>query len=168
MYATVAFGQSADATYNMGPLGFWAAGEMTCGFFITCVPTIPKILKETGVIHRVKRRLGMKVTTKSNSKLGYYGTGNSVPSRGGLSSHVDAYHKLDEDTIGLNSISKSAASESVENLHQQQQKHHQQKQQQHPGITRTTQIIVTADARSDRGSARGGDVASDYKTGWAR
>ncbi|BAE63730.1 unnamed protein product [Aspergillus oryzae RIB40] len=53
--------------------------EMTCGFFIFCLPCIPKIITETGAIRKIKRVLGMKTTTTKPS--GYsenYGTGMSA------------------------------------------------------------------------------------------
>ncbi|KAL2865304.1 uncharacterized protein BJX67DRAFT_383045 [Aspergillus lucknowensis] len=52
---TVAHGRSADSVYTLGPLAFWAMAEMTCGFFIICLPCIPKIIQETGLVRQLKK-----------------------------------------------------------------------------------------------------------------
>lgn len=45
--------------YLIGPLLFWAWAEMTAGFFILCVPCVPKLLAESRLSNRVKVALGL-------------------------------------------------------------------------------------------------------------
>ncbi|KAJ1334072.1 hypothetical protein MN608_04075 [Microdochium nivale] len=42
---TITFAHEADTMYFIGPLLFWACAEMTCGFLIFSVPSMPRILK---------------------------------------------------------------------------------------------------------------------------
>lgn len=42
---TVAFSKEADTMWYIGPLLFWACAEMTCGFFILAVMSVPAIVK---------------------------------------------------------------------------------------------------------------------------
>ncbi|KXJ91813.1 hypothetical protein Micbo1qcDRAFT_233206 [Microdochium bolleyi] len=42
---TITFAQEADTMYFIGPLLFWACAEMTCGFLIFSVPSMPRIFK---------------------------------------------------------------------------------------------------------------------------
>lgn len=138
---TVSYGEAADSVYALGPLVFWATAEMTCGFFVCCMPCTPKILQETGVIRNMKRAFNMKSTTKgtSNSKVDQYSS--NISHAKSVASTTNAYYKLDEDGIPMGAIK----SESTEQLHNDKL---------HTGITRTTQITITQDDRSmsDTGS----------------
>lgn len=108
---------------------------MTCGFFIVCLPCIPKILKETGVSKKIARVFGMRVSTTGATddqrKFKSYGTGNSSANHSRLagSTAASAYYKLDN----------LKASESTEHL---------QGDAYNPGIMRTTKITVTQDGES--------------------
>lgn len=44
--------------YLIGPLLFWACGEMACGFFIFSVPCLSKLIMESGLPRHVKVSLG--------------------------------------------------------------------------------------------------------------
>jgi len=102
---TVNYGYDPDQMYTLGPVVFWVMAETTCGFFISCMPIIPKILDETGAIRKIKASLGLTKdqygsgngglgnTTGGHSKK--YGTGVASLSR--TTATVDAYHKLDEE-----------------------------------------------------------------------
>ncbi|RYP79655.1 hypothetical protein DL770_006575 [Monosporascus sp. CRB-9-2] len=151
---TVAHGRNNDGTYTIGPLLFWATAEMACGFFIICIPCVPKILKDTGVIRNIKRAFGMKTNTNSSKQLEHYGTGSL--SHGKMATTASsAYYKLDEDGLPL----KNLKSESTENLHNNNS---------NAGIVLTTRITVnTQDTRSvsDTGSH---DMHMNSKPGWAR
>ncbi|RSM00803.1 hypothetical protein CEP52_008889 [Fusarium oligoseptatum] len=123
--STVAYGDSPDGVYNLGPLIFWATAEMTCGFFIVCVPCVPKILRESGVLAKIKKAIGMATRSKSTNQ-------KERPIR-------NAYYKLDEDGVPMKDMNRDG-SESTEHLHDGPQS-------DSPGITRTTQIIVSETAR---------------------
>ncbi|PGH18372.1 hypothetical protein AJ79_00438 [Helicocarpus griseus UAMH5409] len=92
---TVKFGYSPDQMYALGPLVFWVDAESTCAFFIMCVPCLPKILKEKGIIDNFKRCFGMRVTQKgtygSDPMSGKYGYGSKY-------STTDSYRKLYGDS----------------------------------------------------------------------
>lgn len=131
---TVAFGNAADAIFALGPLVFWATAEMTCGFFIICVPSIPKILKDTGVLRKIKKGLSMKTTTKESKALDRYG--GSTHGKG-TANTSNTYYKLDEDGVPMENIK---ATESTERLNDGKLG---------SNIVRTTRITVTQDSRSD-------------------
>lgn len=134
MATTVAYGEAADAVYALGPLVFWATAEMTCGFFVCCMPCIPKILRDTGVLRNVKRAFGMQTTKKgTNSKLDQYST--SMSHGKSVTNTTNAYYKLDEDGIPMGDVK----SESTEHLNNDKL---------NTGITRTTRITITQDNRS--------------------
>ncbi|KAI0470580.1 hypothetical protein GGR56DRAFT_134946 [Xylariaceae sp. FL0804] len=110
---TVTFGTTDDQLYNLGPLVFWVDAESTCAFFIACVPCLPKILRETGALRRIKKAFGMKVSNPGSSygvdnKAAKYGYGTkysagvtALSSRGA----PDSYRKLDEESgMGLDDM----------------------------------------------------------------
>ena len=143
---TIAYGRSPDASYNLGPLAFWATTEMTCGFFIICVPCIPKIIKKTGVLGKGKG-LGMSTgNTRPSQQQDRYGGSTLNNSRFTDTNHTasSSYHKLDEDGVPLFDI-KGSKTESTERLHRGTPA---------DSITCTTRITVTQDDRPSRG--RGG------------
>lgn len=159
---TVTYGYDADQMYQLAPVVFWVLAETTCGFFIVCIPCLPKILKDKGIIRGLKRGLGMPVTSTrptGASKYGYgskFNTDVSVMSRTGGGGGVDAYHKLDEEGGGGGGIAMSNIDgDSKEHLRQpdEEQQRKQQQQQHHHhvgglhdpskgGIVRTTQVAV--------------------------
>ncbi|KAL7945555.1 hypothetical protein V8C42DRAFT_357910 [Trichoderma barbatum] len=138
---TVKHGNSPDSIYTLAPIVFWASAEMTCGFFILCVPCIPKIIQETGVVPAIKKGTGMMHSSgKSNqSSSGYArGGGNTKTS---VSANKD-YYQLEEEGLHMKNLS-----ESTEQLHHGSNG---------PAITRTTRVTVTNDNRSfsDSGSKK--------------
>lgn len=171
--------------FALGPLVFWATAEMACGFFIICVPCMPKILQQTGVLRRIKRALGMPTggpTGDSGGAAGGYRVGGGsggARSRGPGGSSIsgtgpDSYYKLEEDggiAAGAVAMGDLKASESTEHL------------RDNPGkpagtapvpvaaatITRTTHIAVTEDSRStsDGGSSNHDMHLYKQKVPWA-
>ncbi|KAL4983731.1 hypothetical protein BDW68DRAFT_168277 [Aspergillus falconensis] len=108
---TVAHGRSADAVYTLGPLAFWAEAEMTCGFFVICLPCVPKIIKESGVAERIKK---LTKGSRENYNSGYK---SYEPSSGRYASGQRAeFDKLDEDAVQMKPLPLEA-SESTERLH---------------------------------------------------
>ncbi|KAF4341573.1 60s ribosomal l36 [Fusarium beomiforme] len=109
---TVTFAKEADTMYFIGPLLFWACGEMTCGFFILSVTTIPRIASESGLPSRLKRVLGISVqsTGLSESNSGSQPKPKPLrPSRTEKSS--ENYYKLDEDGIPMTVLGESESQE---------------------------------------------------------
>ncbi|KAK7427749.1 hypothetical protein QQZ08_005687 [Neonectria magnoliae] len=107
---------------------------MTCGFFIICVPCIPKILKEKGVLRTIKRAFGVKATTANpNSHSDSYGKGAPL-----TSASVKSYYKLDEEGVPMKTLQ---GCESTEHLRDRPA-------EDAAGITRTTRIMVTQASRS--------------------
>lgn len=150
---TITYGKSSDAIYYIGPIGLWGTAEMTCGFFIVCVPCIPKTLKESGTLRKIKRAFGMTTQTTNVNSKDRYMTGSSTRGNRTTTTTSNAYYKLDEET-GI-AMKHMQGSESMENL-------------RHPrdpkagNITRT--ITVTQDYRSSSGET-GTSPSAGY---WAR
>ncbi|UPK96014.1 hypothetical protein LCI18_006949 [Fusarium solani-melongenae] len=123
--STVAYGDSEDGVYNIGPLLFWAIAEMTCGFFIVCI----------------KKAIGMATRSKStNQKSDQYGDQYALTPHRKMSTTVSsAYYKLDEDGVPMKDMNRDG-SESTEHLHDGPQS-------DSLGITRTTHISVSETTR---------------------
>ncbi|UKZ46291.1 hypothetical protein TrVGV298_000492 [Trichoderma virens] len=130
---TVQHGNSPDSIYTLGPIVFWASAEMTCGFFILCVPCIPKIIQETGVVPAIKKGTGLfQSSGKSNQGSNGYARGGGT-TKTSVSANKD-YYQLEEDGVRMKNLS-----ESTEQLHHGAHG---------PAITRTTRVTVTNDSRS--------------------
>lgn len=110
---TITFAKETDQMYYIGPLLFWACAEMTCGFFILCVPCFPSIIKHFGLQSKVKEFFGIstKASDPSTSSSATYGqSGNSKGKwgrrkvRAELES-ADPYYKMDETkTLSLEKL----------------------------------------------------------------
>jgi hypothetical protein len=130
---TVTFGYDQDQMYALAPLVFWVDAESTCAFFICCIPCLPKILRERGVIRKIKQVLGMKVTTRgtgygSDAKTAKYGLSSKYGTR---QSVVDSYRKLDEEMGVALATMKTESTEQLRHPEHVEGK-----------IMRTTQVIV--------------------------
>lgn len=120
---------ATDPLYSLAPVVLCSMAEMTCGFFIFCLPCIPKIITETGAIRKIKRVLGMKTTTTKPS--GYsenYGTG--------MSAYGSSSYKMSNNIRR----EKQKGTESMEYLHESIL--------EAGGIIRTTHITVTEESRA--------------------
>ncbi|CAJ2512966.1 Uu.00g010850.m01.CDS01 [Anthostomella pinea] len=142
--ATINFGNTDDTFYAIGPVVLWATGEMTCGFFVVCMPSLPRALKETTWIGKLKRALGLS----SSGTTGHVTRSHRKNPLG--SSSQDAWLQIDEDGIPLDRV---GASESTERLRKDGGKE--------PRITKTTQITVSRD------DIRGNERTED-RTPWVR
>lgn len=166
---TVTYGYDLDQMYTLAPVVFWVLAETTCGFFIVCIPCLPKILKDKGIIRKFKQRFGMRATTVGASgpgsgKYGKYGYGSNLDSsvfnhsRSGTT--ADAYHKLDEEGgVAMGSLE----TESMERLRRPEDSKGK--------ITRTTQIHVHSDGRPQNGNeidapAAGKPIVKRGNDGW--
>ena len=130
---TVKHGNSPDSIYTLGPIVFWASAEMTCGFFILCVPCIPKIIQEAGIIPAIKKGTGMLHSSgKSNHVSSGYARGGGT-TKASVSANKD-YYQLEEEGMNMKNLS-----ESTEHLHHGSHA---------LAITRTTRVTVVNDSRS--------------------
>lgn len=159
---TVTFAHATDTMYFIAPLLFWACAEMTCGFFILCVPCLPSILKESGLSGRIKKMLGISASSSNKPSnhdiVTFGGTGpasSNKKSKAGKSLN-STYFKMDEED-GSVSLGDLQTTESQERLHQQQGNHGAQ-------ITRTMQVTVSSDSRS----AKTESESMDNSMPWAR
>ncbi|KAJ4245488.1 hypothetical protein NW762_013997 [Fusarium torreyae] len=137
---TVTFSKEADTMWYIGPLLFWACGEMTCGFFILSVTTLPRIVAESGLSSKLKKVLGISLKSSGPSNLNVDNEQSPRPlrlSRSGKSS--DNYYRLDEDGIPMTILDKS---ESQEKLNDKTAYSNAHKNAVH--VTRETQITVTS------------------------
>lgn len=66
MVYSIHFLRSDDITYTIAPVGLWCIGEITSGFFILCIPSIPMVLRSSV--------LGQKFITLMRSWTGSSGT----------------------------------------------------------------------------------------------
>jgi hypothetical protein len=111
--------------YFIAPLLFWACAEMTCGFFILCVPCLPSIIKETGLSRKIRDILGISTVSSgrpSNSDIITFGgsggpASSNKKSKGGGKSLNDTYFKIDEEDGGSLPMGDLEATEYQERLH---------------------------------------------------
>lgn len=117
--------------YYFGDLAFWCIAEGACGFFILCVPCLPRIIKETAFGKRIQRALGLK-RTGHNSK----GTMDATASHGadksmngwaassnrsavkvptltgkrmtGWGTTTNAYYEMNEDEVELKDVRRDS------------------------------------------------------------
>lgn len=135
---TITFAKEADKMYYIGPLLFWACAEMTCGFFILCVPCISSIIRETARLGIRKAVLGSSYQSSykpSKSGSADYDETN-VPSS--KNSHEAYYTTSDSTDLPLNTLKQS---ESQEHLRLEETRTAMK-------VMRTTSTIVTSDSRS--------------------
>ncbi|OAG04931.1 uncharacterized protein CC84DRAFT_1260216 [Paraphaeosphaeria sporulosa] len=66
VWTTKALGAD-DITFNVGPIGLWSVGELTSGFLVLCVPSFPKVFKDS-IIARKLASLANRLSgaTRSN------------------------------------------------------------------------------------------------------
>ncbi|KAL2843707.1 hypothetical protein BJY01DRAFT_248482 [Aspergillus pseudoustus] len=135
---TVAHGRSPDSVYTLGPLAFWAMAEMTCGFFIICLPCIPKILKETTLARHLMNKWSRGSSTSSSGRRRKPYDGNHAE---GMESYASGgrggrnHNKFEQEVIRMKPLE---GSESTERLHEGGGAGARAL-----AITRTTQFIVT-------------------------
>ena len=65
--SSVDFSTKSDVTYSAADMGLWCIAEMVSGFFILCLPSIPKLFRDS-------RWINVIVTTfrSSSSRLSFF------------------------------------------------------------------------------------------------
>ncbi|KAF5001741.1 hypothetical protein FDECE_10874 [Fusarium decemcellulare] len=140
---TITFAKEADTMWFIGPLLFWACAEMTCGFFILSVTTLPRILAESGISNKIKSALGItyKSSGPSDPNSDYPKAKGSLQTpKSGKSS--DNYYKLDEDGIPMTNFDRSESQEHLREEREEIGKHVDSTAVQ---VTRTTSVTITTD-----------------------
>lgn len=108
--------------YFIGPLLFWAWAEMSAGFFIFCVPCLPKLIAESKLPSRIKSALGISRDSKAQQSgrtggglvtIGGTGgsTGNQL-SKSGLKE--DRYYKIHDDGVIMTDFGSSESQEELQ------------------------------------------------------
>ncbi|KAK3382593.1 hypothetical protein B0T24DRAFT_645274 [Lasiosphaeria ovina] len=160
LQVTVTYATAQDVTYTLGPVVFWAFAEMTCGFVVSCMPAAPRLLKETRVLHRIKKALGMQTTTLDGTTGATAGMSRSKGTALNMSkpaTAADKYHMIDEDGVSLENLGGGAKSESTEHL----QEVSAAKLSGH-SILRTTHVTVKGEYIHDEGK----EMLPDFWSVW--
>lgn len=113
---TIEFGRSEDKMYTISPVILWATAEMTCGFFVVCVPCLPKVFSESSVGRAVRQIIGFGTckrtgehTMRPEGDERCLVQGAHKLSRGKA---ADAYRELDEEFVPLDNFENRAAKQS--------------------------------------------------------
>ncbi|KAI1260715.1 hypothetical protein F5Y18DRAFT_441563 [Xylariaceae sp. FL1019] len=61
LVATVEYSTTPDFTYAMSKLVLWSLAEVTLGFVVFCVPSLPRIFQESSFLSRIARSLSSKM-----------------------------------------------------------------------------------------------------------
>ncbi|GLB11181.1 hypothetical protein AtubIFM57258_007601 [Aspergillus tubingensis] len=125
---TVAFANTTDTMYLIGPLLFWACGEMTCGFFILSVPCLSKLIIESGLPRSVKQSLGFGSKPSEPSyedseqphRSGQSDALRSHPMRPWLKGTDTIWSKIGDEDHDHDALRNSGKSESQTSLHRAQ------------------------------------------------
>ncbi|KAG4218580.1 hypothetical protein PC116_g32940, partial [Phytophthora cactorum] len=117
-----------DGTYGFAPVMFWAFVEIMCGFIIACMPSTPKILKDHGVLDKMRRAMRSFVGLKNTRMM-------SANKPTGASSvvdhtHTNTYRKIDEYGVPMKDLQPSESTEQLRDDRLDQ------------GFLRTTRVTV--------------------------
>lgn len=116
LVATIEFGKSEDKMYTIGPVILWATGEMVCGFFVVCVPTLPKVLTESPLAGTIKRIIGLgKSKGTGENSLRPEGSERRLvegPHKLSRAEVAGAYCQLDEESVSLQNLQSRGAMQS--------------------------------------------------------
>ncbi|KAI2783827.1 hypothetical protein F4815DRAFT_458120 [Daldinia loculata] len=132
----VAIVSQADAMYQFAPVMFWAFAELTCGFIIACMPSTPKILKDHGVLDKMRRAMRSVVGLK-NTNLRSLNKPTVSSTMDHTHTHTNTYRKIDEYGVPLKDLQPSESTEQLRDDKFDQ------------GILRTTRVTVKQEYVSD-------------------
>ncbi|KAI0418236.1 hypothetical protein F5X98DRAFT_338471 [Xylaria grammica] len=116
---TVEYQHHVDTTYTVSTVILWAIGEMTSGFLVFCVPTIPKTIGSigNGIIYVKQYRLRSQESRHKSKSFSSKLSGPWKPaSRDSTSFHQRKMHYPDEVPITTFSSNVPLESESTEGL----------------------------------------------------
>jgi hypothetical protein len=130
--------------YLIGPLLFWACGEMTCGFFIFSMPCLSKMVMESGLPRKVISALGISGARSSSPS---YENSNPIsphPKHWKKNDTETTWSKLDDYDIPLEN---PGAAESQEHLNSSRSQDRTNSIQ----VIRTTDVTVSREHHSGSG-----------------
>lgn len=120
-YVTVQFGTYTDQMYYFGPVVYWAVAEGTCGFFIACVPCLPKIYRDAGIAQKARRLFRGSTTSAPNSSnlqdlptiitWGQSSNFNKAPRRGMTT--TAAYYEMEDEDLPMDNLQTSGSTEQL-------------------------------------------------------
>ncbi|KAH7411401.1 hypothetical protein BKA64DRAFT_569183 [Cadophora sp. MPI-SDFR-AT-0126] len=142
---TITFVKEPDQMYFIGPLLFCACAEMTCCFFILCVPCILAVMKKTRVAFKLKRLFG--ISRKADEKAS--GPNHPRSTHGLRGSDMESTQTNELEGDFNVSLRRLEASESQEQLRPSRVKSTMR-------VTCTTYIDISSDVNSD-------DLGSELK-----
>ncbi len=145
LQVTIAYANAADATSTLAPVVFWAFAEMTCGFVVSCMPSAPRLLHETRLMPKIKKMLGMHVTTAKGTDMSTSSTNNNRSNFSKPSTAIDKYEEIEDDVM-MDDI-RPGKSESTEELHRDGVPAGH-------AIVRTTQVTVKSTAPEEHNSTQ--------------
>ncbi|KAI0153313.1 hypothetical protein GGR57DRAFT_513151 [Xylariaceae sp. FL1272] len=67
LVATVEYSTTPDFTYGISKVALWSLAELTLGFVVFCVPSLPRIFQESNLLSRVVRSLSSKMRRSKHS-----------------------------------------------------------------------------------------------------
>lgn len=119
MIKTVEFGDSLDRMYTICPVILWATGEVTCAFFVCCMPFLPRVFRETKWLSGLRTFLRIKTARTSTPRT--CTTGHKTPTPGHLGEapnmsqgrSKDVYGTLtdDEENVGMGTLKENDSTE---------------------------------------------------------
>ncbi|KAI1463143.1 uncharacterized protein F4812DRAFT_447789 [Daldinia caldariorum] len=122
-----------DGTYAFAPVMFWAFVEIMCGFIIACMPSTPKILKDHGVLDKMRRAMRSFVGLKNTAMMSV----NKPTGVSTVADHTNTYRKIDEYGVPMKDLQPSESTEQLRDDRLDQ------------GILRTTRVTVKQEYVSD-------------------
>lgn len=182
LYVTITFGLAIDQMYYFGPVAFWCIIEGACGFFIICVPCMPKIIKETRFGRKIRAALGIKRTTATpstgahtlnnntntngtNLTWGRKSTRSGAPGGGkhkysAWGTTAEAYYEIEEGAVGLESIKRSGSGKSVRHGAGREAS---PGSEESAGVMVTTETCVTVVSKDSRSLSSGGSGLGEMR-----
>lgn len=138
VHASVRYLLSSDKTYTLTIVALWGVAELTCAILIFCVPSIPKLFRDSGASNQSSARFAswIKFTTRG-SKIWSSLVKPSSKGNPGLNSLSDSNYGYDMPILPNHS---GIAQNSLPQIHDQAM---EKVEPPKAGILRTTRISTT-------------------------
>ncbi|KAI0548248.1 hypothetical protein F4679DRAFT_551780 [Xylaria curta] len=137
LVATVGYSTSPDVSYEISKVGLWSLAELTLGFLVFCVPSLPKLIQESKLLSRITKSV-ITYTLKSKRS----GHSDQQHSQNGGRD----YHRMQNSEFSLSSIPNPVSRQpygSTENLNTMPNAQYKASMaHQKGGITRTTEFMT--------------------------
>ncbi|KAI0198610.1 hypothetical protein F4808DRAFT_451864 [Astrocystis sublimbata] len=154
LVATVGYSTSPDFSYEISKVGLWSLAELTLGFLVFCIPTVPRLYQES----KFMRRFGKSILSYTvKSKRSEASDQQYTPNDSG------EYHRMQNSQITLSNLPNDESNQpchTAKNVNMTSEAHQNMPlANQKLGITHTTQFTVHEERRAQP------DAASSYN-GW--